>query len=454
MQHRAFFAAALAAGVLSVGVLTVGARPAAAEPVTIGVVLSEAPAAAVLSASLIRAGIEAAAQVANGEEAGKASPIRLLFGDDRGTSPGAADIAARLLGEGKAVALIGGQGSPNAPAQIAAAARAGRPFVNVNAWDAGLRMSGVADVFHIAPDAGALQDALARSAAALAAAKVAVVGAASDRSGEARAEPFRAALAARNPAIASTYLAFDPAARPQALAAQLRRDPPDLLMVIQGGTAGARLLAPIRQAGIAPTARTLVLDAAGIADSTAFWDDAGDGGPFLLSVALYHPAIPLTARGEAARKVLPSDMPETRLFHQGADAVFALVDALRRARSSEPEALVHALDAAPAMGTRGPIRFETEKGPRYRQRVDLPFALVQHVEQGAPAQRAQAVWIPGQPAEMTRPARPAAPAAPGAKPAPAVPAAASSAPRPAVPPAAPAATVPAIPPAKPAGAAR
>ncbi len=392
----------------------------AADPVAIGVVLSETPAPASFPAALIRAGIEAAAQVANAEEAGKAQPVRLVFADDHGTLPGAADVAQRLITEGKAVALIGGQGSATAPAQIAAAARAERPFVNVNGWDPGLRVPGVAAVFHIAPDAQTLPNMLARSAVALAAQRVALTAPAADRTAETRAEPYKAALAALDPPIAATFTAFDPAARtPPAAASPLRRDPPDLLLVLQGGAAGARFLGQLRQAGIAPGPRTLVLDAAGIADSAAFWEDAREAGRHLLSVALHHPGIPLTTRGEAVRKALPMDMPETRLFHQGADALFALVDALRRARSTEAPALVRALEAAPAAGTRGPIRFQTEAGPRLRQRVDIPFALVQHLEQGAPVERAAAVWVPGQP---LRPDRLVRPAAPPARPAPAPPA--------------------------------
>ncbi len=396
------------AAALSVGVLPIATPALAAEPVPIGVVLSETPAAAAFPASLIRAGLEAAALVANAEEAGKAMPVRLVFADDRGTFPGAADASARLLADEKAVALIGGQISATAPPQIAAAARAGRPYINVNGWDASLRISGIADVFHISPDGASIPNSLARAAKALGATRVAIVAPAADRGAEARAEPLRAALLAQVPPITTAFAALDMAARQSPLVAALKREPPDLLMVLQGGTAGARFLGQIRQAGIAPTAATLAMDAGGIADSAVFWDDAKEAGRFLLSVVLHHPAIPLTPRGEAVRRNLPTDMPETRLFHQGADAVFTLVDALRRARSSDAQPLVRALDAAPAIGTRGPIRFETEKGPRHRQRIDLPFALVQQVDQGAPFERAAVAWVSGQPPDTVKLVRPAA----------------------------------------------
>lgn len=394
------------AAALSVGVLSVAVPATAAEPVAIGAVLSETPAAAANAASLIRAGVEAAVAVANAEEAGKALPVRLVFADDHGTLPGAADAAAALLKDGKVAALIGGQTSTLAPPQIAAAARAGRPYVNVNGWDAALRISGVADVFSISPDSATVPQALAQSAKALGATRVAIVAPAADRGAEARAEPLRSALLGQIPPIATAFVSLDLTSRQSALAAALKREPPDVLMVLQGGTAGARFLAQIRQAGIAPTQRTLAMDAGGIVDSATFWDDAKDAGRLLLSVALQHPGIPLTERGQAVRRNLPTDMPETRLFHQGADAVFALVDALRRARSADPEALVRALDADAAVGTRGPIRFQAEKGPRYRQRIDVPFALVQQVEEGAPPQRAQLVWVAGQPAETVKVARP------------------------------------------------
>lgn len=398
MSHPIPVAAALAAALAL-------SSPAAGEPATIAVVLSETPAPAAFPAALIRAGIEAAVQVANAEEAGKAQPVRAVFADDRGALPGAGDAAQRLLAGG-AVALVGGQVSATAPAQIAAAARAERPFVNVNGWDASLRVPGVGAVYHISPDPQTLPRMLARSAAALSATRVTMTASAADRGAEARAEPLKAALAVLDPPIAAAFVPFDPAYRGPAAAAPLRRDLPDLLMVVQGGAAGARLLGQLRQAGIAPQPGTLALDAAGIADSAAFWDDAKDAGRYLLSVALHHPAIPLTPRGEALRRALPADMPETRLFHQGADAVFALVDAMRRAGSTEAAAIVRALDAAPGTGSRGPIRFQTEAGPRLRQRVDIPFALVQHQETDAPADRAVVVWVPGQPLRADRLARP------------------------------------------------
>lgn len=403
MLPRIPLAAALAAA------LVLSSPAGAADPVTIAVVLSETPAPAALPAAMIRAGVEAAVQVANAEEAGKAQPVRVVFADDRGTLPGATDAATRLLAGG-AVALIGGQVSATAPAQIAAAGRAERPFVNVNGWDSGLRVGGATAVYHIAPDAETMPRILARSAAALGATRVAFTAGVADRGAEARAEPIRTVLAALEPAIPSTFAAFDPAQRGPATASPLRRDPPDVLMVLQGGAAGARLLGPLRQAGIAPTARTLVLDAAGIADSAAFWEDAKEGGRLLLSIALHHPAIPLTPRGEAVRRNLPTDMAETRLFHQGADAIFALVDAMRRANSAAAPALVRALDAAPGTGTRGPIQFHTEAGPRHRQRIGIPFALVQHQEQGAPAERATMIWVPGNPVRTDRIVRSAGPA--------------------------------------------
>ncbi|WP_374446922.1 ABC transporter substrate-binding protein [Stella sp.] len=413
MSHRIPAAAALAAA------LALSPPAGAADPVTIAVVLSETPAPAAFPAALIRAGIEAAVQAANAEEAGKAHPVQVVFADDRGTLPGAGEAAGRLLADGRAVALIGGQVSATAPAQIAAAARAERPFVNVNGWDAGLRVPGVAAVFHIAPDARTVPAMLARSAAALAATRVALTAPVTDRGAEARAEPLKVALAALEPPVPAAFVPFDPAQRGPAAAAPLRRDPPDLVFAVQGGAAGARFLGQLRQAGIAPTARTLVLDAAGIADSAAFWEDARESGRLLLSVALHHPAIPVTARGEAVRRALPTDLPETRLFHQGADAVFLLVDGLRRARSTDATALVRAMDAAPATGTRGPIRFQTDGGTR--QRIDIPFALVQHQEQGAPAERAQAIWVPGRSLRADRLLRPGASAATPARPEPARP---------------------------------
>ncbi|MCC7272327.1 MAG: ABC transporter substrate-binding protein [Alphaproteobacteria bacterium] len=399
--------------VLAAAALAAVATPAFAparaqqQPATVAVVLSAHPAAAAVPAAMIRAGIEAAAAVANEEEAGRARPVRLVYADDQGTPAGAAEAAAKLLADGAPVALIGGQSSPVTAPQIAAAARAGRPFVNVNGWDPGLRLTGIADAFHVAPDAWTVPEALARSAAAIGAARVVLVAAA-ERGAAVRAEPVQAALGALRPPLEAPLAVLDVAARPPVAAAALRREPPDLLIALTPGAAGARLLAGLRAAGVAPTAGTLVLDGAGIADAPGFWDDARDAGRLLLSVALQHPGIALTPRGAAARKRLPTDMAETRLFHQGADALFALVDGLRAARGGDPAALVRALDTGTAMGTRGPVRFRTEIGPRYRQRLEVPFALVQHVETGAPAARARAVWVPGQPFDAARLARPAA----------------------------------------------
>ncbi|MGE0714534.1 MAG: ABC transporter substrate-binding protein [Alphaproteobacteria bacterium] len=394
--------------VLAAAAILAAAVPARAQqqPAIIGVVLSRTPAALALPAAMIRAGIEAAVTVANAEDAGKARPVRVVFADDGGTPAGAAAAAEKLMGEGSPVALIGGQSSAVAPTEMSAAARAGRPFVNVNGWDAGLRLTGIADAFHIAPDPATVPGMLARSAAAIGAAKVTLVAAA-ERNAEARAEPLRTAFGGLSPPLEPTFVVVDLTAKPPPPGiAALRRDPPDLAILLNPGTAGLRLLANLRNSGVAPTAATLVLDGAGVADAAGFWDDARDAGRMLLSVALHHPGIPLTPRGEAVRRALPPDLPETRLVHQGADALLAVVDALRAAKGTDGAALAKALDAGAAMGTRGPIRFRSEIGPRYRQRLDVPFALVQHMEPGAPVERARVVWIPGRPFDASRLARP------------------------------------------------
>ncbi|MGE0726090.1 MAG: ABC transporter substrate-binding protein [Alphaproteobacteria bacterium] len=400
-MRRLVWAAAVLAAVA-------GRAALAADPVVLGAVLSETPAAAGVSARLIRAGMEAAIAVANAEEAGRRQPLRLLVRDDGGVLARSGEAVERSVREDKAVAVLGGQTSATAIAQIGAGARAGRPIVNVNGWERGLRLAGVADVFHVAPDEDTVPDAIARSIVAVRADRVAIVLGAGERAAADRAAAIRAAVGSLRSEVALRTATIDLTHRgPYPAVASFLREPADVVLAIAGGATAARLVAPVRAAGVAPSLTTLLMDGGGITDALPTRDDLAGPTRLMLAVALHHPDLPVTPRGAAARRQLADEIPETRLFHQGADAVFAVVDALRRARGTDAAALVRALEAGTAEGTRGPVAFAAEPGPRHRQRRDVPFALVQHVE---PGEVPKLVWRPGAAFEagaIVRSARPA-----------------------------------------------
>src|SRR5262249_6208822 len=78
----------------------------------------------------------------------------------------------------------------------------------------------------------------------------------------------------------------------------LKGNPPDMIVEIMLPPAAYIRLTQLDEQGVAPTAKTIVYDASGIADYPDFWQNVNDAGKGLLVFGLYHPKMALPELGK------------------------------------------------------------------------------------------------------------------------------------------------------------
>jgi branched-chain amino acid transport system substrate-binding protein len=159
------------------------------------------------------------------------------------------------------------------------------------------------------------------------------------------------------------------------------------------------LLKPLREQGIAPSAKTRIYDTGGLIDDTAFWDNAKDSAPGMLVLTQYHPQMTLPDLGKqfadgyrAKTGREPSGMALT-----AADKLFVVAQAIKSGGSSEPEAITKALESLQWTGTRGKITFSAEKDDaKFHQWLGVPVATVEITAMNQSVGETKLVQAPGQ----------------------------------------------------------
>jgi branched-chain amino acid transport system substrate-binding protein len=165
------------------------------------------------------------------------------------------------------------------------------------------------------------------------------------------------------------------------------------------------LINQLYEQGVAPSPKTWLYDASGIADYPDFWQNVGDGAKGMLVFGLYHPKMALTDLGNkvAAGYTAKTGHQPNRLLFQAADSVFVVAEAARAANSSEPDALIRALEGLKWTGARGEISFSSEKaGYKYHQWLDVPYVTFQITAVKQPIADTRLVQDPGQPLDVSR----------------------------------------------------
>jgi branched-chain amino acid transport system substrate-binding protein len=185
----------------------------------------------------------------------------------------------------------------------------------------------------------------------------------------------------------------------------LKADPPDAVIEIMLPPAAYLLLNQIYEQGVAPTAKTWLYDASGIADYPDFWQNVQDAAKDMLEFGLYHPkmAMPELGKKVAAAYSAKTGHDPSRLLFQAADSLFLLAEAIKTAGSTDPDPVIKALEATKWEGTRGVVSFSTEQGGfHYHQWLDIPYVTFQITGVKQPIADSKLVQDPGQPLDPSK----------------------------------------------------
>lgn len=399
MLSRRTTLATLAAGLLA------ATAASAADPIKVGVTIAQSPPGSVSQGTQVKDGVEVAAKIVNDAGGVLGRPIELVFEDTQGVPEKARAAVEKLITRDKVAAVVGEHQSSAALAGLEVAHRYGVPYVNTNAWSDAVREKGYAEVFNPGNYNSRVAIAMADTMKALGAKRVIAFCENTDY-GVGLAKLLGEQIKERAPGIDYKYETLDRAGKdflPALL--PLRANPPDAVVEIMLPPAAYILINQLYEQGIAPSAKTWLYDASGIADYPDFWQNVTDSAKGMLVFGLYHPkmALPDLGKKVADAYTAKTKHEPNRLLFQAADSLFIVAEAIKAAGSSDPKAMIGALEKMKWTGTRGEISFSTEKsGFKYHQWLEIPYVTFQITAVKQPIADTKLVQDPGKPLDMSR----------------------------------------------------
>jgi branched-chain amino acid transport system substrate-binding protein len=383
---------ALAAGLAATGA-------SAADPIKIGLTIAQSPPGSVSQGTQVKDGAEVAVKMINDAGGVLGRPLELVIEDTQGVPEKARAAVEKLITRDKVVAVTGEHQSSAALAGIEVAHRYRVPYMNTNAWSDVIREKGYQEVFNPGNFNSRVAIAAAETIKGLGAKRVVAFPENTDY-GVGLAKLIGEQIKEKAPGVEYKFETLDRAAKdflPALL--PLKANPPDVIVEIMLPPAAYILFNQLNEQGIAPTAKTLIYDASGIADYPDFWQNVGDAAKHMLVFGLYHPKMQLPELGKkvAAAYTAKTRNEPNRLLFQAADSVFLIAEAIKAANSTKSDDVIKALEAIKWTGARGTVTFSTEKsGYKYHQWLEVPYVTFQITAVKQPIADAKLVQEPGQ----------------------------------------------------------
>src|SRR4029453_16153803 len=214
------------------------------------------------------------------------------------------------------------------------------PYFNTNGWSDVIREKGYAEGFNPGNFKNPVAHPPAEAIKAMGAKRVLAFPENTDY-GVGLAKLIGEQIKEKAPGVEYKYETLDRAAKdflPALL--PLKANPPDVVVEIMLPPAAYILINQLSEQGIAPTAKTLIYDASGIADYPDFWQNVTDGGKGMLVFGLYHPKMQLPDLGKKVAQAYTAKTKNepNRLLFQAADSVFLIAEAINAAKSTDADA--------------------------------------------------------------------------------------------------------------------
>lgn len=129
----------------------------------------------------------------------------------------------------------------------------------------------------------------------------------------------------------------------------------------------------------------------------------------MVSFALYHPqmAMPQLGKDFGAEYTRRTRNEPNRLIYQAGDSLLLVVEAIKQAKSTEPAAIIKALQTMKFEGVRGAFQFSKEPGYSFQQWVEIPYVTYQLTEVNQPISKSNLVQPAGQKVDLSKLKKPA-----------------------------------------------
>lgn len=400
---------ALRAGVASAAMLVMTMGSQAADPIKVGVTITQSPPGSVVQGTQVKDGLEVAAKIINDAGGIDGRKIELVIEDTQGLPEKARAAVEKLATRDKVVAITGEHQSSAALAGIEVAHRYKIPYINTNGWSDVIREKGYPEVFNPGNYNSRVGAAAAATMKELGVKRVLSFAENTDY-GIGLAKAIGESLKKIAPNIEYKYETLDRASKdflPAIL--PLRASPPDAIINLMLPPAAYIMMNQVYEQGVAPSAKTWLYDGSGLADYPDFWQNVKESGKGMLVFGLYHPKMAQPALGKQVGEAYTAKTKNepNRLLFQAADSLFIIADAIKRAKSAEPEAIIKALGDTKYTGTRGEVTFAKDKGFSFNQWLEVPYVTFQMTEINQKVADSVLVSQPGQALDVSKLWKPA-----------------------------------------------
>ena len=368
----------------------------AAEPIKLGEVGPLSPPGGYEDGKLMLDAAQMAVEEINAAGGVLGRPIKLIEADTRGKPEEGTAAAERLITQEKVVAVFGEFHSGVFLAEMEVAHKNGIPIVAVDVWNNMITAKGYAEVFRVAPCQAIIANRYADWIAA-AGFKNVLVMYEKTPGGEGHLEVLRPGLDKHKVHYDVVGVDLNQTEFTAQFQRLLAHKPPyDLLAAAYSEAGIYPMVNQAKSLGFAPTAKTGMYDSGGPATTEAFWKNVKEAGVGLVTENPGLPKAKWNAKTKAfvaafEKKFKTSTTPQSM---ESYDAAYIVVDAIKRAGSTDPKAIIRALETSKWKGTRGAYAFSTSHTPdwAYHQFVDAPLYLLQYDKVGQKPEDAPVIW--------------------------------------------------------------
>lgn len=333
-------------------------------------------------------------------------PVELIFGDTEGLPERGTAVAERLINEDKVIAITGEYHSAVGLAVLEVAHQSGLPVLFSETWSDQITETGYPEVFRIAPASTMNSRASAEWLKAAGGQSVVIIAENTDY-GTGQVESDKKFFGELGIKVLDAIFVelntqdFQPIlARIQAM-----NPPPDAIRVAVTGQASYNLEQQMVDLGLAPSAKTIG-EASTDAIAPEFWQSVPNGNYYTFSYiglppSLYNDTTRHVA--EAYQAAFKTEPPSYAL--EAYDSVLILADAIERSGTTEPKALIAALEDTDITLAQGRYYFKyTSKNPlpsdgsvpayMWHQWPDPAILVMQYFEPKQDWKDAAVIWPP------------------------------------------------------------
>ena len=378
---------------------TTTTTPAAPKVMKLGGVAPLSPPGAYASGQEMKMAAELAVKEINDAGGVLGSKIELVFEDTAGTPEKGKAAFEKLITQDKVVAIVGEFHSSVTLAELDVANDNHIPFIVVAAWSDKITAKGYKYVFRDGFTNSLLYRSYADFIKSAGFKNIAVIGEDTDF-GIGAAEVLKVRLQELGLTATTTILPMTTKDFVPMLTRLKDSTPrPDLIVEVFTGSGNYIMIKQAYEIGLAPTKQTMFADPNDEYLSKEFWETIGPGGQYVIGYNVFSAKAKLSDVGSKfmANFNKAYNRAATSVTFGMYDAVYIMVDAIKRAGSTDGDKIADALETTKWDGASGTITFAM--GPKeglpdyfYHQWKDVPLYVLQYTQANQSPDDAEIVW--------------------------------------------------------------